>query len=93
MSAYLTIHRVRDPISAEDVRNILEWEIERKGSQKAVAEAAGVSPMFVCYVLRGRRAPTGDLLAYLGLEAVTVYKKAPRKPANVVAHVYGGKRK
>ena len=41
-----------------------------KGSQRAVAAKLGVSPQYLCDVLKGRREPAGKLLKALNVRRV-----------------------
>lgn len=49
----------------------LREEVRRIGSQKAFAEAHGISEQYVSDMLRGRRAISDRVLGSLGLERVT----------------------
>lgn len=51
------------------------------GSQKAWAEANGVSGAYVNDVLQSRREPGESILSALGLRKVVRYVEAQRKPA------------
>lgn len=53
----------------------LRRRIDAAGSQKAVAEAAGVSQQFLTDVLKGRRAPSGALINWLGYKREIVYRR------------------
>ena len=64
-----------------DVIEHLRNEVETSGSQKSVAEAAGVSQQYLTDVLKLRRAPSGALLSWLGYNRVVLYAKS-RKIAN-----------
>lgn len=55
--------------------SILRRRIARAGGQTAVARAIGVSNTNVSHVLAGRRAPGPRLLAWMGYECVTVYRR------------------
>ena len=59
--------------SAEDVRQRLEQLVAHMGSQKAVADAAQVTPSFLSDVLKGRREPTGNLISLLRMERIVHY--------------------
>lgn len=59
----------------EDVRNILRKACEAAGTQKAWAEANGVSPQYVNDVLQGFREPGEAILSALGIEKVTTYRR------------------
>lgn len=66
-----------------DVCRMLRAECAKAGSQKAWAEAHGMSPAYVCDVLRARREPGDAILAALGLVKVTKY--APRRIRSAAA--------
>lgn len=57
-------------LTAEDVRKLLEREVERIGSQRAAARQAGVSVQFLSKVLAGTSPPGEKLPAWLGLEPI-----------------------
>lgn len=44
-------------------------------SQKALATELGISQQYLCDVLAGRREPGDGILAPLGLEKVTCYRR------------------
>jgi transcriptional regulator with XRE-family HTH domain len=48
---------------------------EKAGSQAALAKELGVSPSYLSDVLNGLRQPGISLLAPLGLESITEYRK------------------
>lgn len=48
-------------------------------NQTELARAIGVSVPFVNDILKGKRAPSGKILTYLGLERVVVYRTAQRR--------------
>ena len=58
----------------------LVWRAtEKEGTQKALADKIGVDPSFLHDVLFLKRAPTGKVLDYLGLERVVIYRKKSEK--------------
>jgi len=48
-------------------------DVERLGSQKALAEAIGVHPSYVGDVLKGVRDPGPSILRFYGLREESVY--------------------
>lgn len=56
-----------------DVIGMLERNVDGMGSQKAVAEAIGVSPQYINDVLKGYRKPGQKILDFLEIEVKTVY--------------------
>jgi len=44
----------------------------KTGTQAALAEEIGVSPPFLCLVLKGTKAPGAKILGFLGLKAQKV---------------------
>jgi len=67
---------------AEVIRQ-LKKAAQVEGSQAALAAAAGCSPQFLHDVLKTRRAPSDELLAYLGLEKTKAMyvEKAKGRPS------------
>lgn len=59
--------------SADHVRAELRAKAKQLGGQQDLAAAIGVSKSFLCDILAGRRAPTGKVIKFLGLERRTVY--------------------
>lgn len=57
----------------DEVRRILRLRVSLYGSQTAVAEEVGCKPQFINRVLHGNKAPSGNLLAWLGFEKLTRY--------------------
>jgi AraC-like DNA-binding protein len=59
----------------------IEGDIQRAGSQKALAERLNLSEQYLCDVLKRRRAPGPKVLSSYGLRAVTNYvkDKEPKK--------------
>jgi Helix-turn-helix len=53
----------------------LKQLVEKAGSQAALAKELGVSPSYLSDVLNGLRQPGISLLAPLGLESITEYRK------------------
>jgi hypothetical protein len=72
-------------VSAADIRALLLRKIASAGPwcQKAVALDIGISESFLSEVVYGRKPPTGKVLAYLGYEAVPMYRRAPLPEAEV----------
>jgi DNA-binding transcriptional regulator YdaS (Cro superfamily) len=62
----------------EQLISLLRKECERAGSQRAWAQANGLSAVYVSDVLSGKRAPAGRILAALGVEAVIDYRRIAR---------------
>lgn len=56
-----------------DVVVLLNYRIDHAGSQKAVAEQAGISPQYLNDVVHFRRDPGRKVLEWLGLERRVVY--------------------
>ena len=66
-------------LTAEDVRKLLEREVEKIGSQRATARRAGVSVQFLSKVLAGETPPGEKLPAWLGFRLVGPrYERASR---------------
>jgi len=65
-------------LTVEDVRNLLKTEVDRHGSQTAVARRFGCSPAYISDVLAGRREPGGLILDALGLTSVFGYTRKAR---------------
>lgn len=55
----------------ERIRN----EVKRAGSQDRCAQMFGISPQYLCDVLRGRREPGAKLLDALGYRRLVVYEQ------------------
>lgn len=49
-------------------RKLLKDMAEEAGSQRNLAKKLGVSPMFICDILQGRREPGGKILKAMGLQ-------------------------
>ncbi len=62
-------------MTADDVRNLIRKACRMAGSQKAWAEAIGISSAFLSDVLGGGREPSPAILKPLGLERVVIYRK------------------
>lgn len=62
-----------DAYYADQVLSALRSAVTAKGSQKAAAEAIGISPQFLNDMLKGNRAVGGKALEYLGFAEITVY--------------------
>lgn len=82
----------REPMDAKAVRDLLSEKCASVGSQLEFARLAGVSPSFLNDVLRGRREPSGALLAILDLERIVTYGfRAPSNDARTNAAPAGPK--
>lgn len=44
-------------------------------SQKDLAKAIGISPQYLCDILKRRRDPGADVLKWLGLEKAVTYRR------------------
>ena len=66
MAAWLTPQALRD---------VLATKVKQAGEQRIVAQALGVSPQYLCDVLKGRREPADKLLKALGYRRVVIYEK------------------
>lgn len=62
-------------LSADQVRGMLAELLEVPISQRDLARAIGISPAFLCDVLKERREPSGPILSFLGLERVVAYRR------------------
>jgi transcriptional regulator with XRE-family HTH domain len=61
-------------VTADEVRDLLRQEVQKAGSQRALAEQLGVSQPFLNDVLKGNREPSAKLLEPLGLVRVVEYR-------------------
>lgn len=61
-----------DLMTLEDFRKFLAAEAKALGSQRNLAKKYGVSPMFICDILSGRRDPGEKLLSAMGFERKVV---------------------
>lgn len=59
--------------TADEVRQRLQQVVDQRGSQKAIAEEAQVSPSFLSDVLKGHHEPTGNILSYLRMDRKVYY--------------------
>jgi len=66
------------------ISNALRERMKPEQTQASFAEQIGVSPQFLCEVLKGTRRPGKRILEYLGYEKHIVYRPIVRK---------GGKRR
>jgi transcriptional regulator with XRE-family HTH domain len=66
-------------MTKEKVIDLLLLRVEKAETNKAAAEALGVSPQYLGDVLRGRTEPAGKMLAALGIERVVTYRKLEAK--------------
>lgn len=58
---------------------LLWLALEKEPTQTALAAKIGVTTPFLHDVLMKKRAPTGKILEYLGLERITIYRKPSTK--------------
>jgi transcriptional regulator with XRE-family HTH domain len=49
------------------------------GTQEQLAARIGISPAYLCDVLKGNRKPKGKVLEFLGLEELTMYRENKRR--------------
>lgn len=49
--------------------------IAQRGSQAEFSKHSGVSQMYICDVLKGRRSPGPLLLDAIGMEAIVIYRR------------------
>ena len=63
----------RDPLHKGDVLDRIRADVERLGTQKAVAEAMGIHPSYLGDVLKGVRDPGPAILRFYGLVERSVY--------------------
>lgn len=68
------ILKVRQILDLEDVIRLLRSEVERAGSQRALARKAGVNISVVSRTLRRQRLPNEKLLRALKLRVVYLSK-------------------
>jgi transcriptional regulator with XRE-family HTH domain len=59
-------------LTENDVASML-LELARNRTQAALAEEIGVSRSFLNEVIRGNRAPTGEILRFLNLHRKVIY--------------------
>ena len=64
-----------------DVCSLLRRRCREAGGQSAWANAHGVSPQYVCDVLKARREPGDMILAALGLRRIVRYVEARKEQA------------
>ncbi len=62
-------------MNKKELTNLLRKEVKKAKTQKAWAEANGVSRSFVCEVLLGRKDFSKTILDALGVEIVYLFKK------------------
>lgn len=65
----------RSLLAVGDVTALLTAQIEDAGNQARWCAENGVSTAYLSDVLNGRREPGKKILAVLGLEAVTLYRR------------------
>lgn len=62
-------------ITEDEARKHLADEVAKQGTQKAFADANGISPAYLSDVLSKRRDLGDRVLASIGLERVVTYRK------------------
>ncbi len=73
MSATVKEMSIDQSFNKAEVIAKLRADVERLGSQKALAEAIGVHPSYVGDVLKGVRDPGPSILRFYGLREESVY--------------------
>ena len=63
------------PMTEDEVRDMLKEAIEKAGSQLAFSLERDVDHSCLTPILRGRKPPTPQVLAALGLRKVVSYEK------------------
>ena len=63
-----------DLLDAADFSALMRRAIKKAGSQKAFAEAAGVTPPFIGMVLSREREPSPAILRTLGVRRIVRYQ-------------------
>lgn len=63
----------RSVYTADDIRRFLRQLVEQHKTQRAAAEALGVSPQFLNQCLTNKTLPTGAILDTLGFKKETAY--------------------
>jgi len=61
-----------------DAVTVLQAFVDRHGSQKAAAEALGVSSVYIHDLLHGKRRFSDRILEALGLQRIVIQRKASR---------------
>lgn len=64
----------RTELTSAEVVDRLKRQLSDHESQRAMALEIGCSTQFLSDVLHGKRAPSGKVLTYLGLERFTAYR-------------------
>lgn len=67
-------------MTTDDVVNHLLKMVVDFGAQDRLAEHLGITPQYLCDVLKRRRAPGDSILKALGLERVVIYRKKNANP-------------
>ncbi len=65
-------------MTKEQIIEVLKSEVQRLGSQKALAAKMGISLPYLSDIIQGRREPGPKVLAYLGLERQITYVKVKK---------------
>jgi DNA-binding transcriptional regulator YdaS (Cro superfamily) len=64
-------------IDEDEARKVIWKAVHAAGSQKAFADAKGLSVAYVNDVVRERKMPSKAILDAVGLERVTLYRRKP----------------
>jgi transcriptional regulator with XRE-family HTH domain len=64
---------IRQVSNLAQVLGLLRNDVERLGSQKALAEAIGIGAPYLSDVLKGNRDPGPSILKFYGLREESVY--------------------
>ena len=66
---------MHDFVDAAAVVEELRLLADSMSTRKALADKIGISPAYLCDILKGRRAPGPAVCKFLKLEAVVVYRE------------------
>lgn len=69
------VHMPNRRMTEDDLLNRLIGMVGEFGTQEQLAAHLGITPQYLCDVLKRRRAPGDSILTALGLERVTLYRK------------------
>lgn len=62
-------------ITQDKILELIKTEVERAGSQVALAVSIGITPAYLSDILNGNRNPSTKLLRHLGYKRVMMYRK------------------
>jgi len=66
-------------MTRDELVKLLQQEVQRKGTQAALAKELGITAAYLGDVLNGKRMPGPTLLNALGFRRVITYEKAGKK--------------